>query len=87
MSYGTINDYAVIVNNTLKHIAPKVSPTVESEYLKFMHKVSNSERIYSDTGVTGLGMAQIIPDGGIGASDAPIQGYSKIIPKCTLLRK
>lgn len=74
---GTINDYAVIVNNVLKHIAPKVSPTVRSEYLDFMFKVDNSERTYTDVGVTGLGMAQIIPDGGIGASDAPIQGYSK----------
>ena len=74
---GTINDYAVIVNNVLKHIAPKVSPTVRSEYLDFMYKVDNNERTYTDVGVTGLGMAQIIPDGGIGASDAPIQGYSK----------
>jgi hypothetical protein len=74
---GTINDYAVIVNNVLKHVAPKVSPTVRSEYLDFMYKVDNNERIYTDVGVTGLGMAQIIPDGGIGASDAPIQGYSK----------
>ena len=74
---GTINDYAVIVNNVLKHIAPKTSPTVKSEYLDFMYKVDNSERTYTDVGVTGLGMAQIIPDGGIGASDAPIQGYSK----------
>ena len=74
---GTINDYAVIVNNVLKHIAPKVSPTVRSEYLDFMYKVANGERTYTDVGVTGLGMAQIIPDGGIGASDAPIQGFSK----------
>jgi len=74
---GTINDYAVIVNNVLKTIAPKVSPTVREEYLDFMHKVVDSQRIYSDTGVTGLGMAEIIPDGGVGASDAPIQGFSK----------
>jgi len=74
---GTINDYAVIVNNVLKHVAPKVSPTVKAEYLDFMHKVDNNERIYTDIGVTGLGMAEIIPDGGVGASDAPIQGYSK----------
>ncbi|MCK5020310.1 MAG: hypothetical protein KAS32_24945 [Candidatus Peribacteraceae bacterium] len=74
---GTINDYAVIVNNVLKHIAPKTTPTVRSEYLDFMYKVQNSERTYTDVGVTGLGMAQIISDGGIGASDAPIQGYSK----------
>ena len=74
---GTINDYAVIVNNVLKHIAPKVSPTIRSEYLDFMNKIVNNEQTYTDVGVTGLGMAQIIADGGIGASDAPIQGYSK----------
>lgn len=75
--YGTIQDYAVIVNNVLKHIAPKVAPTVRSEYLDFMYKVEDNQRIYSDTGVTGLGMAEIIPDGAVGTSDAPIQGFSK----------
>ena len=74
---GTINDYAIIVNNVLKHVAPKVAPTVRAEYLDFMYKVDNNERIYTDIGVTGLGMAEIIPDGGIGASDAPIQGFTK----------
>ena len=74
---GTINDYAIIVNNVLKHIAPKVSPTVKAEYLDWMFKVDNNERIYTDIGVTGLGMAEIIPDGGIGVSDAPIQGFTK----------
>jgi len=74
---GTINDYAIIVNNVLKYVAPKVSPTVRAEYLDFMYKVDNNERIYTDIGVTGLGMAEIIPDGGIGASDAPIQGFTK----------
>jgi len=77
MSAGTIQDYAIIVNNVVKKIAPKVSPTVKPEYLDFMTKVANSERIYTDVGVTGLGMAEIIGDGGIGASDAPIQGFSK----------
>lgn len=74
---GTINDYEIIVNNVLKHIAPKVAANVKAEYLDFMYKVDNSERIYSDIGVTGLGMGEIIPDGGIGASDAPIQGFAK----------
>ncbi len=60
---GTIADYAVIVNNVLKYIAPKVAPTTRSEYLDFMYKVEDNQRIYSDTGVTGLGMAEIIPDG------------------------
>lgn len=74
---GTIQDYAVIVNNVLKHIAPKTSPNVKAEYLDYMYKVDNNERIYTDIGVTGLGMAEIIPDGGIGNSDAPIQGFTK----------
>jgi hypothetical protein len=74
---GTIQDYQVIVNNVLKYIAPKVAPTMRAEYLDFMYKVEDNQRIYSDTGVTGLGMAEIIPDGAVGASDAPIQGYSK----------
>lgn len=74
---GTINDYAVIVNNVLKHVSPKVTPTVRPEYLDFMYKADSNERIYTDVGVTGLGMGEIIPDGGVGTSDAPIQGYSK----------
>ena len=45
---GTIQDYAVIVNNVLKHVAPKCSPTVRSEYLDFMYKVKNGERTYTD---------------------------------------
>lgn len=74
---GTIQDYAVIVNNVLKYIAPKVAPDIKSEYLDFMYKVEDNQRIYTDTGVTGLGMAEIIPDGAVGASDAPIQGFTK----------
>ncbi len=74
---GTINDYATIVNNVLKHVAPKVAPTTKAEYLDFMFKVENNERIYTDIGVTGLGMGEIIPDGGVAGSDAPIQGFSK----------
>jgi len=74
---GTINDYVTIVNNVVKYVSPKVSPTVKSEYLDFMNKISHDERIYTDIGVTGLGMAEIIPDGGVGTSDAPIQGFTK----------
>ena len=74
---GTLNGYATIVNNVLKHIAPKVSAEDKSEYLKYMNKVVDNERIYTDTGMTGLGMGEIIPDGSIASSDAPIQGYTK----------
>lgn len=74
---GTVNDYATLLNNVVKHIAPKVAPKVRSEYLDYMYKVEDSERIYSDIGVTGLGMGEIIPDGATASSDAPIQGFSK----------
>lgn len=74
---GTINDYVTIINNVRKHVSAKVAPKVKSEYLDYMHKQTDSERIYSDVGVTGLGMGEIITDGGVAASDAPIQGFSK----------
>jgi hypothetical protein len=74
---GLLNGYATIVNNVLKHIAPKVSADEKKEYLKYMNKIEHNERIYTDTGVTGLGMAEIIPDGAIASSDAPIQGFTK----------
>jgi hypothetical protein len=74
---SVITDYSVVVNNVLKHIAPKVAPEVKSEYLDYMFKVDHKQRVYTDTGITGLGMGQIIPDGAIAASDAPIQGFTK----------
>ncbi len=74
---GLLNDYATILNNVVKHIVPKVSVEDKKEYLKYMNKIVHNERIYTDTGVTGLGMAEIIPDGAVGASDAPIQGFTK----------
>ena len=84
---GTINDYAVLVNNVVKHVAPKVSPTIKSEYLDFMNKIDHDQRLYSDIGVTGLGMAEIIPDGGVGTSDAPIQGFSKTYVQMMFTKK
>lgn len=74
---GFLNGYATIVNNVLKHIAPKVTAEDKKEYLKYMNKIEHNERIYTDTGITGLGMAEIIPDGAIASSDAPIQGFTK----------
>jgi len=74
---GYLNGYATIVNNVLKTLVPKVSVEDKKEYLKYMNKIVHNERIYTDLGVTGLSMAEIIPDGAIAASDAPIQGFSK----------
>ncbi len=74
---GYLNGYATIVNNVMKHIIPRVSSDEFKEYLKYMNKIEHNERIYTDTGITGLGMAEIIPDGAIAASDAPIQGFTK----------
>lgn len=74
---GLLNGYATIVNNVLKTIVPKVSVEDKKEYLKYMNKITDNQRIYTDTGVTGLGMGEIIPDGAIASSDAPIQGFTK----------
>jgi len=74
---GYLNGYATIVNNVMKHIIPRVSTDDFKEYLKYMNKIEHNERIYTDTGITGLGMAEIIPDGAIASSDAPIQGFTK----------
>lgn len=74
---GLLNGYATIVNNVLKYIAPKVTAEEQMEYLKYMNKVENNQRIYTDIGITGLGMGEIIPDGAIASSDAPIQGFTK----------
>lgn len=84
---GYLNSYATIVNNVLKHIAPKVSAEEESEYLKYMNKIDHKEQIYTTTGVTGLGMGEIITDGGIAASDAPIQGFTKNFTQVLFTKK
>lgn len=74
---STIFDYSTILDNRTKVISPRTSPTVAEEYAQYTFKVDYDQLTYTATGVTGLGMGQVITDGQIPASDAPIQGYTK----------
>jgi len=66
-----------LLDNRRKTIIPQVSANVEEEYKKYTNEVSDKKYQYSMLGITGLGMGQIIADGQIPASDAPIQGFAK----------
>lgn len=72
-----ITDYSVILNDRMKKIVPITSPTVVTEYTKYTNKVDWNQYTYTMTGVGGLGMGQIIADGAVPLSDAPIQGFTK----------
>lgn len=74
---SNIFDYSTILDNRVKVLSPRVSPTVPEEFMQFVNKVDYNQLTYTATGVTGLGMGQVITDGQIPASDAPIQGYTK----------
>lgn len=74
---STIFDYSAILDNRSKVLSPRVSPTVPEEFMQFVNKVDYNQLTYTATGVTGLGMGQVITDGQVPSSDAPIQGYTK----------
>lgn len=74
---STIFDYSTILDNRTKVIFPVTAPTVDEEYARYTNKVDYNQLTYTATGVTGLGMGQVIVDGGIPPSDAPIQGFTK----------
>lgn len=69
--------YSTILDARVKKIYPVVQPTVIEEYAKYSNKVTWNQLQYVMTGVTGLAMGQIIADGQVPASDAPIQGNTK----------
>jgi hypothetical protein len=74
---STIFDYSVVLDNRTKVISPRTSPTVPEEYALYTNKVDYNQLTYTTTGITGVGMGQVITDGQIPSSDAPIQGYTK----------
>jgi hypothetical protein len=76
-SNGMLTDFTRILDNRVKNISAKVGQATTSEYLKYMFKRTNAERITTDIGITGLGMANFISDAEISPSDAPIQGFEK----------
>lgn len=76
-SNGLLTDFSRILDNRVKNITAKVGQPTDSEYLKYMSKRTNAERVTTDIGITGLGMANFVADAEISPSDAPIQGYEK----------
>lgn len=74
---STIYDYSVVLDNRTKVISPRTSPSVPEEYALYTNKVDHNQLTYTTTGITGVGMAQVISDGQIPSSDAPVQGYTK----------
>lgn len=70
-------NYASILDARVKKIYGVVKPTIREEFKEYSNHVSHQEYQYVMTGVTGLGMGQVIADGQVPASDYPIQGYTK----------
>lgn len=68
-----------LLDNRKKVIIPQVAPEVMEEYKTFSNGVNSNEYQYTLLGVTGMGMGQIIADGQVPASDAPIQGFAKTL--------
>ena len=78
-SNGLLTDFSRILDNRVKNIAPKVGKELDSEYKKYMFTRTNAERVTTDIGITGLGMANFVSDAEISAADAPIQGFEKLL--------
>lgn len=72
-----VASYSTILDARVKKIYPVVAPTVVEEYSKYSNSVTWGQLQYVMTGVTGLAMGQVIADGQVPASDAPIQGNTK----------
>ena len=76
-SNGLLTDFSKILDNRVKYISPKVGVTVTPEYTKYMNTRTNAERVTTDIGIAGLGMANFVTDAEISPADAPIQGFEK----------
>lgn len=68
-----------LLDNRKKTIIPVVTSNVPEEYKQYVNEVNDPKYQYTLLGVTALAMGQIINDGGIPASDAPIQGFAKTL--------
>lgn len=69
--------YSNILDARMKKVYSATQSDVPQEYLLVANKVSWAQYQYVLQGVTGMSMGQVIADGQIPASDAPIQGYNK----------
>lgn len=72
-----VASYANILDARMKKVYTATQASVQAEYMMVANKVDWAQLQYVLQGVTGLSMGQVIADGQIPASDAPIQGYQK----------
>jgi hypothetical protein len=72
----TVN-YSTILDNRVKDIFAVVAPTVPEEFMQYTTKVDDKQLLHTTEGITGLAMGEIIADGQVPTSDAPIQGFLK----------
>jgi hypothetical protein len=74
---STIASFSTILDARVKKIYSVVQASVVEEYDKYSNSVTWNQLQYVMTGVSGLAMGQVIADGQVPASDAPIQGNTK----------
>lgn len=72
------NAFLTVLDLRMKHLYAVTSGDIKEEFSPYTNKVDHNQITYMTTGVTGLAMGQIIGEGQIPASDAPIQGFSKV---------
>lgn len=70
-------DYLTILDNRVKDIYSVTSSAIENEYSKYSNTIIDKQRLHTLTGITGLSMGEIIADGEVPVSDAPLQGFTK----------
>jgi hypothetical protein len=75
---GYTGNYGTILDARLKHLYPETAGRITDEFSKYTNKVTHKELFYLTTSVAGLAMGQIIGEGQVPASDAPIQGFTKV---------
>lgn len=73
---STIYDHLTLLNDRSKKVYAVTNATVPEEYTMYTNKVTDNKYQYMMQGVTALAMGQIIADGQIPASDAPLQGFN-----------
>lgn len=71
-------NYSTILDSRLKHLYPVVPGKVEAEFMQYTNKVVEKQLTYLTESVAGLAMGQIVGEGQVPASDAPIQGFLKV---------
>lgn len=79
-----ITDYSTILDPRVKSIVTVSPATMEEEFKKYTNVYSDNQLQNVVTSAVGLGMGQITADGAVAASDAPIQGFTKVVTQAQL---